>query len=351
MSQDKTYGKILSNGELAAFCGQLALILGSGLSAAEGLMIMTEDAAANEEKALLAALQEETEISMEFSSALEKSGCFPAYMIKMVRLGEETGRLDQVMSALSDHYEREDALRHMIRGAITYPLIMTGMMIAVIIVLLTKVMPVFNQVFIQLGMEMTSFSGVLLQLGNHINRYTISLVLILAAIILVILVGLFSEGGRRQLLRFGRRFALIRGIAEDTAVSRIASGLSLALASGLSPEHCLTLVSELTEDEDYRRRLNDARTALTEGMPLAQALHSQGILSGTASRLALIGERTGSLEQSMAHIADLSRTSADERIGSLLAVLEPTLVIILSVIVGVILLSVMLPLMGIMSGI
>lgn len=73
----------------------------------------------------------------------------------MVQIGEETGTLDEVMSALSEHYEREDSIAKSIRNAVTYPMIMIGMMLVVILVLLVKVMPIFNQVFVQLGTEMT----------------------------------------------------------------------------------------------------------------------------------------------------------------------------------------------------
>ena len=99
----------------------------------------------------------------------------------MVQIGEETGTLDEVMSALGEHYEREDSIAKSIRNAVTYPMIMIGMMLVVILVLLVKVMPIFNQVFVQLGTEMTGFSGALMQIGNAISRYSVVLVVLLAA--------------------------------------------------------------------------------------------------------------------------------------------------------------------------
>ena len=78
-------------------------------------------------------------------------GCSPAYAVQMVKIGEETGTLDEVMQALADHYEREDSISKGIRQAATYPLLMAGLMVLAIVVLLIKVMPIFNQVFVQLG--------------------------------------------------------------------------------------------------------------------------------------------------------------------------------------------------------
>lgn len=96
----------------------------------------------------------------------------PAYLLQMVKIAEETGTLDEVMQALSDHYAREDAIMHSIRSAVAYPAVMAGMMIAVIIILLVKVMPIFNQVFIQLGTEMTGISRGLMNVGTVLNRYS-----------------------------------------------------------------------------------------------------------------------------------------------------------------------------------
>lgn len=90
--------------------------------------------------------------------ALEETKVFPEYLIRMTQIGEETGTLDEVMESLAEHYDREEAIRRSVRSAISYPLLMIGMMLVIIIILMTKVMPVFDQVFRQFGQEMTGFS-------------------------------------------------------------------------------------------------------------------------------------------------------------------------------------------------
>lgn len=90
----------------------------------------------------------------------------------MIALGEESGNLDVCMSSLADYYEKEDAIAGSIRDAVTYPFIMIAMMAAVIVVLVSRVMPIFEQVYIELGSEMTGFAASLLRLGNHLNRYS-----------------------------------------------------------------------------------------------------------------------------------------------------------------------------------
>ena len=143
--------KPFSNIELSSFCGQTALILKSGISVTEGLTIMLEDAASPEEKEVLESLLESVQETGQLYQAMENTKIYPSYMIHMVQIGEETGTLDEVMESLRNHYEREDSISKSIRNSITYPMIMTGMMAVVIVVLLVKVMPIFNQVFIQHG--------------------------------------------------------------------------------------------------------------------------------------------------------------------------------------------------------
>lgn len=150
--------KPFTNMELSSFCGQTALILRSGISSMEGLTIMLEDASSDEETEILEILLSGMQETGSFFQALKSADVYPSYMLHMIQIGEETGTLDEVMEALQKHYEREESISKSIRNSITYPMIMTGMMAVVIIVLLVKVMPIFNQVFIQLGSEMTGFS-------------------------------------------------------------------------------------------------------------------------------------------------------------------------------------------------
>ena len=136
--------KPFSNMELSSFCGQIALILKSGISSMEGLTIMLEDASLPEEKSILESLLANMQETGSLYQALDSAGIYPSYMLHMIQIGEETGTLDEVMESLQNHYEREDSISKSIRNSITYPMIMTAMMVVVIVVLLVKVMPIFN---------------------------------------------------------------------------------------------------------------------------------------------------------------------------------------------------------------
>ena len=124
------------------------------------------------------------------------------------------------MSALSEHYDREDSIAKSIRNAVTYPMIMIGMMLVVILVLLVKVMPIFNQVFVQLGTEMTGFSGALMHIGNAISRYSVVLVILLAVIAAALFFGSRTEKGKAVLARFAKHFRFFSSMAQQQAGCR-----------------------------------------------------------------------------------------------------------------------------------
>lgn len=166
--------------ELSSFCGQMGMLLHSGISTAEGLHILCDESKTDADRQILTPLIRSVEENGSLSRALDESGIFPTSMTAYVRTGEETGCLDEIMESLSSHYEQEEEISGQIRSAVTYPLLMLGMMAVVILVLLIKVLPVFQQVFNQMGMEMNGVSRGLLNAGNVISRYS-SVFLILAA--------------------------------------------------------------------------------------------------------------------------------------------------------------------------
>lgn len=350
---DKSTGKPkpFSNSELSAFCGQLALILQSGISSIEGISVMLEDATAEDERQILSLMQDKLTETGSLCDAFTAAGVFPGYLVHMVQIGEETGTLDNVMDALSAHYEREDTIRQSIKSSVTYPLFMAAMMVVIILVLLIRVMPIFNQVFVQLGSEMTGFSRTLMHIGTLLHTNALVFILILLALTALVFFGFRTTRGLMVVRKIGQALPFTRDICEKTAICRFADAMALTLSSGLMPERGMELAYELNDDPYFTRKLDLCREKMAEGTDLSDALHESGIFTGTYARMVTLGARTGSQEKVMRRIASLCQDEIDTRLSNMLSVLEPTLVIILSLIVGVILLSVMLPLMGILSSI
>ena len=339
----------LSYMELSYFCGQMALILKSGISSIEGVEMMEDEFASTQDRQIVDIILDTVRVTGQFSVGLAATEAFPDYMIHMVAIGEETGNLDEVMEALEEHYSREEQLRQSIQSAVTYPLIMSAMIVAVIVILLVRVMPIFNQVFRQLGTEMTGLAAGLMAASSFISTYALFFVILLLAVIIFAFYCLKTESGRIFSRRISRKIRWVRELEEKVASCRFADGMSLILRSGLSPDRGFDLVAELNEDTDFSRKLEDCRNRMAKGISLSDALHESDVFTGVYSRLTSIGNKTGSLDKVMGQIATLYQDEIDTRISNQLAILEPALVVVLSVVVGVILLSVMFPLLGIMA--
>ncbi len=344
--------KKLGNTELSYFCGQMSMIIRAGISSIEGLHMMAEDSEASpDEKKLYKDLQRRLEEGGYLHTALEGVGVFPSYMVNMTRIGEETGTLDNVMDALRIHYNREEEIRQSIRQAVTYPIVMSGMVMVVILVLLLQVMPVFRQVFRQLGSEMTGFAGMMFDAGDVIRQYAIVIVAVFAAIMLVVIICLRTEGGRKAGIAFLTNFRFFKKLRNDISTSRFADGLALALRSGFSPDFGIEMVSEIIDDKIFLKKIEKCQTRLNEGAPFDEALKESEILSGVPARMMTIGNRTGSADTVMKQISDISQRNIDNSINSALGTIEPVLIVALSLIIGAILMSVIFPFLGMVSSI
>lgn len=340
----------LSNAEAASFCSQMALILRSGISSVEGISIMMEDAGNAGEQELLKQIYDTMIETGSLFESLDKTGIFPGYLLQMVQIGEQTGKLDEVMSSLANYYEKEATLAQTIKNAVTYPLIMVVMMILVIFVLIMKVMPVFNQVFRQLGSEMTGFSAAVLGIGEFLNDHLAVFCCVLAILVLFAVFLTKHSSGQKLLRSFFNRFSRTKALFEQISAYRFSNGMALALSSGLTPEECFGLTVPLIEEGAFRSRLDECQNLIEKGGDVCQSLLDKDIFTGAYARMASIGSRTGVLDEVMLTIARQYEDDIDTRFASLISKVEPTLVIFLSLFVGIILLSVMLPLMGIMSS-
>ena len=340
----------LTNAEIQAFCSQMSMILKSGISSTEGLSIMLDDARNTEEQKFLKTALDTLNMTGSLYEAMKATGACPDYFIYMIQIGEQTGTLDDVMNSLSDYYAKEDSLSQTIRTAVSYPLIMIIMMIAVILILITKVMPVFNQVFHQLGSDMTGISRGFLNMGIFLNNHVVISTAILIALVVLLFFLFRTSSGQKKLQSFARHFGVMRKLSEKIAARRFADGMALTLGSGLTPQNSLQLSLQLVEDSDFLTRLNACEDAVSAGDDLCDTLLKHHIFSGLYARMASIGAKTGAMDEVMRKISGCYEEEIDEQIDGLIAAIEPTLVIILSIIVGIILLSVMLPLVSIMAG-
>lgn len=340
---------LLSNEELSAFFSQIGTLQHAGITPLEGLRILLSDSTDAGTQKLLQAIIDGIASGMSFTESLNAVHVFPDYVINTLALGEEAGSLDDVMRSLAVYYEREAQISDSIKSALTYPLIMIAMMVLVIIVLITKVLPIFNQVFIQLGSEMTGFGASLMSLGNALNAYSIVFIVLLLVILFLWIFFAKIPAGKRIAGNLLANSVFTGKFYESIAIGRFASGMSLALSAGLDTYSSLAMVRKLVENKKVQEKIDECKKALVEGESFADALKIAGLFSNVNNRMLSVGFQTGEVDKVMHDIADQYEEKIQRRIAEVVSVIEPTLVIILSLIVGLILLSVILPLMGIMS--
>ncbi len=344
--------KTFNDYEISVFCRQMAMLIKAGITPKDSIAIMLEDCNSKSDEEVLKKMYQPLESGNEFHVSLQLSEAFPNYVVNMVLIGEESGNLDLVLESLADYYEQEDTIKTNISSAISYPLIMIGMMLVVIIVLITRVLPIFGQVFAQLGTSMNSFSDSLLNLGSALNNYSVLFVVILAAFAGLCVFFVKTTRGREIFHEIGMHIPPIRRIYGEISTTRFANGMVLTLSSGIDTYEGLHLVRNLVESDTMVEKIDTCRSLIiNEDQTFPEALKATGLLSGFDYRLLSVGFETGSMEPVMRQIAKRYSEETQRKIYNFISILEPTLVIILSLVVGMILLSVILPLMGIMSSI
>lgn len=343
--------KLLSNEEIASFCNQSAMLFQAGIPPAEGMAILLNDVKSASGKKLVSDILSVCRKGEHFSTALASTGVFPDYVIHLLTLGEQSGNLDTCMLSLATYYEKEQSISDNLRSAVTYPFVMIAMMVIVIFVLISRVMPIFNQVFIELGSEMTGFAASLLRLGESLNRYSVLLLVLICLLISIYLFATKTRAGRRIVSRFVNVFPLTRRFYDNVACERFASGLAMAMSSGMDTYASLDMITNLVDNKVMQDKIQRCKEVLRSGDSFAEAVSGAGIFSNLYSQMVSVGFRSGNIDMVLRKIADGYEKETDRQIQSIISILEPTLVIILSIIVGLILLSVILPLMGIMASI
>ena len=178
---NKKKQQMLGNLEIAAFCDQLSMIVSAGIPIYEGISILQEDAPEEDTAEILSVISNSLDHGNSFCDALKETNVFPKYVLDMIEIGELSGKLEEVLNALTEYYKREESIQNSIKNAVTYPLLMIAMMLAVILVLIAKVLPVFHQIYIELGSDLTGFAGAMMRFSDALNQYLFVIVIVLIA--------------------------------------------------------------------------------------------------------------------------------------------------------------------------
>ena len=341
----------LNHSEIAGFCQRLALLLHAGIGTADGVFLLAEEETA-ETKALLLSLGAHMDEGAPLSEAMIRSGAFPGIVAGMVHVGEQAGRIEEILLSLANFYEQRSRSSRQIRQALTYPAVLLALMLVVIGVLLIKVLPVFDEVYASLGSGLTGVAAGLLHAGQLLEAALPVLFVLLVAAVTAVLVYTCCAPVREKVdawytARFGDR-----GVARKFNNANFARALALGLGSALPLEDAVELSGKLLGDiPEAAARCRRCSEGLRSGVSLQAVMQETGFLPPAESRMLAVGLRQGGSDLVMADIANRLMEDAQESLERTVARAEPAMVLAASVLVGLILLSVMLPLMNIMAAI
>lgn len=339
----------LNSDEVSFFCEQAALILNAGITLSDGVEILRED---NEDKSmdmLCTAMLNDLNKSEPLSVAMENTKMFPEYAVKMVKIGEMTGRLENVLRELSSYYSSRAEITRTVRSSVLHPLMLLVMMTAVIVVLITLVIPMFGEIFSQFDSSIGETVSGTVDLAYGVGTAMLIVLLVIIAVCAVIAILSQIPSAKRSLANFVSVFPLTRKMSKRFSVSKIADAISMMVASGISPDEALENAAALIDDKRLSNKLLECRQKVLDGEYFADVISSAGIFPAMSARSLKIAYSSGSFEEAWSKLAAQCGDAAMESASNIVAFIEPAIVIILTTVIGAILLTVMIPLMNIMS--
>ncbi len=340
----------LSAAELSNFCGQVALILEAGLPLYDGMETLAgADSGSAHADVYSAASKGVTETGSLYD-AIKDDPRWPKYLVEMVGIGERSGQLDQVMRGLEAYYAREDRIRSSISSAVTYPLVLGVMLIVIVLILLWKVLPVFRRVLNSMGASLNESGSLLMRLGVSVGWIILALVA-LVVVLVVTGVVLSRTKHRDKVMRVVQRVMPgLQKLNKKLSASRVASVLSMMLSSGFPTDEALEMTANVLSDRNAAEKVQSIRKSLEDGSTFAEAVTKTNLFEDLHNRMITMGSATGQEDQVLGKLASLYEEQVEDGITRLVAIIEPTLVALLSVVIGAVLLSVMLPMAGILTS-
>ncbi len=340
--------KPIQDEELSVLCEQLEMIMQASLPIHDGVDALCDNYKGTRYAASFEKMRDTVIETGSLYSGMAAAGVFPQYMMEMTRIGEKTGETDNVMGELADYYRREAQNHQAIVNAVLYPLLLIGMMAVLIAVLLMKVFPIFEGVFKSLGLSAAAspWVGVAISTGRGV---LVAAGVFITLVLLVLLMLRLDRSQRTQRLLF-RVISPLGRLNEKLCASRFAATLSMMLKSGYPLSESLEMIEDLLTDDEIKTKVAKCRAEMEQGESFPKSVEKLGIFDKLHCHMISIGFQAGQTDRVMSKLASVYEEDMDNQIGHLVSIIEPSLVALMCIIVGAILLSVMLPLLSIMSS-
>ncbi len=336
--------------DLSVFCRQFSVIVVSGIAIVEAVAILRDQTENKKFKDILTEIHEEIQKGKLLSEAMSiYPEVFPEFLSSMIKIGEASGTLDTVMSRMADYYENDNRIRMKVKTAMTYPTIIAVLTVCVVILLMTVVLPMFAGVLGSMGGQMPLLTLVLMAVSDFIVENFLALLLLVVFLIAAISYYLKSESGRRWFDRLKLKVPFVKKTVVKVITSRFARSMGILLKSGIPIITAMEIMGTLIGNKAVEERFERSREAVKEGRGIAGPMKELGVFPPLLIHMISVGESTGELDEMLTRTAGFFDEEVEESITKLTSMVEPVMIIVLAAIVGTILLSVMLPMISIMS--
>lgn len=339
--------------EIAALTRQLATLIKSGIPLAESLGALVDQISNLRLKTPMSEVRAAVNEGIAFADALSKHPkLFDELFVSMVRAGELSGNLDEVLSRLADFLEGSQKLKSKVQSAMIYPIIMVVVGAIIMFVLMVKVVPNITSMFTQSGKVLPLNTRFLIATSNFLGDYWLWIILGTIAAVVLFQKWKASKDGKRIWHRFVLRLPVVGQLVRTVNVSRFARTLGTMLESGVPMLRALETGRQIIGNVLLQDAVEDAKRAVTEGESLAVTLRKSGQFPPTMIHMIAVGEKAGQLEQMLARIAEAFEAEVDTKLGRLTALLEPLMLVFMGGAVAFIVFSILQPIMdlGNLSG-
>lgn len=338
--------------ELTSFCRQFAIMLNTHVPLLECIDILKNQPFSSYFRKILEVMYDDVKGGMLLSEALEKHAkVFPDFFRSMTYVGEMSGRLDVVFNALADYYERDSSMKQKLKSAMAYPLVLLFMTLAIGIAMLVFIIPMFKNALKDLDVPIEGITKVIYDMSDFVLEWWQAII----AVILVIGIGIFlfllTERGKycRDVLLL--KTPLLKTIQINTLTARFARAFALLLSSGTDLTDALDAVSVVLTNRYMRKHFQVAIDYVRHGMSLTNAFESVGLFPTMLTKMVTIGERTNSLDDVLTRSCNYFDAQLEASFASFSSKIQPIMILIMGLVVGVMFIGVYSPMLSIMGTI
>jgi type IV pilus assembly protein PilC len=349
-----TFGSGVEPTDLVKFVRQFATMIDAGLPLVQCLDILANQEANVSLKVALVDIKQTVEQGATFSDALRRHPkIFDELFVNLVHAGEVGGILDTILNRLATYIEKNVKLMRQIKGAMTYPIAVIIILIIVMIVLLSFVIPAFENMFAEFGAK-DALPGLTKMVILFSNAFVSYLPIIVPLLIGIVVGGIWfyrQPYGKKFVHRFILKVPIIGPVIQKITVARFARTLGTLLTSGVPILDSLEIVAKTAGNVVVEEGLMYARARISEGRNLADPLAELAVFPGMVVQMISVGEQTGALDQMLNKIADFYEEEADVAVAALTSLLEPLLMVVVGGLVGLVMVAMYLPIFSLAGNI